>query len=256
LWLAEGHGCVPFVDELMRHPHWQLQIGEAEWSCTWRGFANVFTLSEQDLVWDAPGLAPRHLVLTDGERAALRSWWRLDCGDPETVGGEQFGLLLASMNGLHSGNTTFTDPMDGAPIVRGSPMGTVLESVFLSARARYVAARRAQLGDIRAEIEVKDWRAPWPRPRDRYHATLIGRHLVVRRGARVRARVDLADAQLVDLAEWALAQRDAPAAASERTRGHVDVAGRRTSFGDFDGTWHPLRVLEREGFAVLAADMQ
>ncbi len=246
--------CVPFADEIMRHPHWQLQIAEPWWGCIDQGFLNVFTFSDgPDLAWEAWGMPTRRLTLTAAEREALRSAWRLNCDDTSAVQGDRSGVLVASIGDLRAGSAKHG--MSGEWIVLESPMGAAFTRVFAAARDRYVAARRAQLGDVRAEIEVKQWGAPWPRRRDRYHATLTGRHLVVRHGDRVRARVDLTDAELVDVADRALAQRDAPVrGAGEHARGYIEVNGQRASVDGFDSRGHTLPSLMKPVFRVFRAD--
>ncbi|MCE9577512.1 MAG: hypothetical protein K8W52_30465 [Deltaproteobacteria bacterium] len=233
--------CVPFVDEIMRHPHWQLQVGEAWWGCIDAGFLNVFTFSDgPDLAWEAWGMPTRRLTLTAAERETLRSAWRLSCDDLSAVQGDRFGVLVASIGDLRAGSAKRT--MSGAWIVLESPMGAAFLRVFAAARDRYVAARRAHLGAVHAEFEVTE--PSEFRPRARYHATLTDRHLVVRRGNRVRARVDLTDAELVDIADWALAQRDAPVQVDgEEARGYIDVNGQRASVDGYDRRWHTLHSL-------------
>ncbi|MCE9577510.1 MAG: hypothetical protein K8W52_30455 [Deltaproteobacteria bacterium] len=237
----DPEACVPFADAVMAHPHWQLQVGEAWQSCMRSDMGPVLTISDQpDLVWDQPGMPLRHLPLTEPERAALGALWHLDCAQPAVLPEAQLpGTFIVARAGLRSGPADL-DLIDGARIAQFSPMSEAIQGVFAAARARYVAHRLAGLGDLRAEIEIREELRGWPRRRDRYHATLIGRRLEIRRGDRVQTRVDLQDDEVVDIADWARALPDEIGVPDPDLRGHVLVDGRRVSVAE---TWQDVRPL-------------
>jgi len=236
----DPHACVPFADAVMARPHWQLQVGEAWRSCKSQDMGHVLTISDEpDLAWDEPDMPLRHLSLTETEHATLGSVWHLDCAQPAVLPEARLpGTFIVARAGLHSGPADLG--VDGARIAQFSPMSDAIEGVFAAAHARYVAHRLAGLGDLRAEIEIRD-SSEWPRRRDRYHATLTGRRLEIRRGDRLRAHVELDDAAVVELADWALAQPGAEVASPDHAlRGHVLVAGQRVAIGDAARTARPM----------------
>jgi hypothetical protein len=166
------------VDEIQTHPHWQLQLARAWFTCTDEGLLDVYTISDDDenVAWDEHDMPPRRLSLTDGERATLRSLTSL--GTQPLDGELHRNPFFVSIGDLHSGRMTYAQ-IAGARIDRASPAGHAIDDVFRAATDRYLAARADFVGALR---------------------------VVDRRGR----SIDLSALDLherVDLADWALAQR-------------------------------------------------
>lgn len=194
--------------EVMRHPHWQVQLGRAWWSCMDRGFTDVYTITDgENLTWDAIGMPTRVLSLTDDERRLLRALPALSRAVPDDV--RRASTYIASIGGLHVGEAGEGE-MDGRRFSVASEAGAVIDSVVTAARARYVNARLAWLGDIR----------------------II---LITPKRTRIPASA-LDPADLVDLADWALAPHAPPQRILDEDRhGYLLIEGHRVPIivGDF-----------------------
>ncbi|MCE9577511.1 MAG: hypothetical protein K8W52_30460 [Deltaproteobacteria bacterium] len=241
--------CIPFAEELARHPNWQLQFALPYGSCTEIGYLRVLSFSDDDeLVWDDIAMPTRRLALTAGERATLHGLAHISC-DPITDD-DHPDTWRVSIGELRSGRSSMLS--DTTPrISRRSPMGQAMERVFGEARQRYVARRLAELGEVRGDLELRfalDRR--WPRLRASDRVRLRGHRVEVLRGRHVRAVVALDDEQLVDLADWAQVPHDPPPAETVEIRGAIIVGGTRVAITvDF----HPAPPLVPIIDAVVAA---
>ncbi|HTJ42709.1 MAG TPA: hypothetical protein VL463_11475 [Kofleriaceae bacterium] len=202
------------IDEIMLHPSWRLQFGEAWYSCVDQGFLNVYTITDgENVAWDARDMPPRRLSLTDGERATLRSITSL--GVKSLDGDAHRDPFLVSIGDFQAGRMS-SWAMQGARIDRESPAGRALEDIFRAATDRYLQAR----ADFVGALVVTDQ---------------IGRPIDLR-DLDLRARVDLAD--------WALAQPETSRRA--KVDAWILVGGHRVGVTKLDGRpalWDLQRLL-------------
>ena len=190
------------VREIVQHPHWQLQFGDAWFDCTARGFADVYTFGDgENITWDAPDMPSRTLALTDAERVALRGLPAMSAHEP--YGDDEYDReerhFVVSFGDLKAG-VVYDGSIYGPQIGARSPMGDVVSSIADAARWRYVGERMRFLGDVRLTLTGV------VEPFDHITLALRGRAYEIRYRGRVIAHDALTEEQFVDLADWALAQ--------------------------------------------------
>jgi hypothetical protein len=234
-----GGACLPFLDELLSHPHGSLQIGVPCSSCMVAGFSEVYTVSDgENLLWEEPELPARTLSLTAEERAALRDLGARSCApDTDAAFGTEY---VVAIGGVRPG-PVINALARGARVLAQSEVGHAIEAVLASAVARYRRERLGFVGDVRVHLEVAEYvDGGFYRWDD--GAVVRGHAVELRHRHRVIGVATLDDQQLVDLADWALAQPAAASAeptAEDQLRGWIAIGDHHVALA----SWSTPRAL-------------
>ncbi len=140
-------GCVPWIEPLMAHPNWSLQLVDGVSGCTGDWIHNTYEVrSDGTVIWTAEGLPPRGLKLTPDELAVITRMNHIDCGRTDDVG-YSFSWLRVGPGGDPRGQA-------GATIPSSSMLGVVLDGVVNQAVARYRTWRLGEIGTFEAHLAL------------------------------------------------------------------------------------------------------
>ncbi len=191
-------GCVPWVEPLMAHPNWSLQLVDGATGCTGDWIHNTYEVrSDGSVIWTAEGLPPRGLQLTPDELAVITGMNHIDCGRADEVG-YTFGWMRVAPGGDPRGRA-------GAAIPQSSMLGVVLEGVMTHAIDRYREWRIADIGTFEAHLTIRI-----ENHRGRYRIDLDSRgQLTVRHGSHELSQRVLDDAERIDVLDQLKTHNDA-----------------------------------------------
>jgi len=228
---TEAMICLEALAPLTAHPHWQVRVAE-EWSdCEGSSVPRVLTIdADGGVTWEAPELPTRHLTLTADELARVRGLGLLSCAllDRYRRGAGFVVTYGADPGPARTGYVGF-ERTEGAHVPESSVAGVVLGEILDAATARYDRARLAELGDVTLDLTAMPlYRDHWSSRAARYRVRLgPGRVFSVRRGRRELASEVVPVREVVDLADWALANPVGLASSSDDlVRGRLVVGGR------------------------------
>lgn len=189
-----GGGCVPFVEPLIAHPNWSLQLVEGTSGCTGEWIHNVFEVTaDGGVTWYVEGMAPRRLQLTRAELAVITAVNRYDCIQTDRPGYASSWLRISPGGG---------DPRSagGAVISQSSMLALVVDGALSQAIERYRTERLAAVQPFELHLTAPGGRTPY-----RIEVDRRGK-LTVRRGGRELIARQLDSAEQVDLFDRLLAQ--------------------------------------------------
>jgi len=218
-------GCLPFLQPLIAHPNWQLQLVSASSHCTGTTIHDRYVVdSFGHVAWTRPNMPPRKLELSRAELERIRHLDRLDCVRTEEVnfGEAHYRISLA---GLEDGD-------GGAHISQSSTMARELETIFEAAKQRYRTRRLAELGTFTLRLRAN----PNYSDHTSYRIDLVGSRLTISHHTRVLHAVDVETNDLVEVVDRLEAPReDIPSARGWLRSGNVTraVALPTTVWGDF-----------------------
>ncbi len=166
-----GGGCAPFIEPLIAHPNWSLQIVDGASGCTGDWIRNTYEVhADGSVQWTAEGMPARVFRLTAPELALIVRTNDFPCGRTDPVG-YSYGWMRVAPGGDPKG--------DGAGSVPSSSLaGTMLADVLAGATERYRTARLTEIGPFELHLTTKIGRA-----RYRIDMDATG-HLVFHRGKR------------------------------------------------------------------------
>jgi len=195
---AVAGGCVPFLQALIAHDHWQLQIDERRSGCLGTEQLRTYVIDASgEVVVHQPGLRDRALALTPAELARLRTIDQGACVRAEPVGyGERFYELSIGPS----------EGQGGAHVASDTEIGEALGAILDAAQARY-ADELAATHPIQVELAARslEHSDTWTPRTATYHLAVdTGGMLVVHRGHRELYRQQLEAQDLADLADAVL----------------------------------------------------
>src|SRR5258706_12708254 len=115
--------CIPFLQLLIAHPNWEIQIAHGASSCTTDGLRDSFTIDgDGHVTWWRAKRPVRMLQLRPDQLAQITALDRLDCKRTEEVGYGEWWYRV-SVGGDRDGRA-------GAHISGSSSMGKTLDKIF------------------------------------------------------------------------------------------------------------------------------
>jgi hypothetical protein len=210
-------GCVPWVEPLLAHPNWSLQLVDGASGCTGDWIHNTYEVtSTGSVTWTADGMHPRQLQLTRDELAVIIGMNHIDCGRTDEVG-YSYGWMRVAPGG---------DPKGGAgtAIPQTSMLGIVLEGSVRRAVDRYRTQRLAQIGSFEVHLIATD-----EHNRGRYRIDLDARgQLTIRHRSHVLLDKQVEAEMRVDLLDYLLTRLTAPPDPEWKpAKGYLVAAGAR-----------------------------
>lgn len=209
---ALAGGCVPFVEPLIAHPRWSLQITAGVSGCSGDTILGSFEVAWDGAVaWKAPDMPERRLTLTSAELAVIEHMNEIDCVRGPT---QEYSVswVRVSPGGV-------TNTRDGAVVTTPTTqLGVVLDGVMAAAIGRYRAERLAAIGPFEVHLTT-----------GRYRINMDGKgHVSVRHGRRELIARDLDEEERVEVFDFLSRSADPPIAGEDDVlRGELVAAGVR-----------------------------
>jgi len=243
---SEPPSCREVWDAIAAHPRWQIRVVDRWASCDPHPPHRVFTIDADGRMTVEEGHRPiRHLALAADELARLRHLGHLSCEPPPDVvgpGGARF-IVASGAHPMPAGpGAVGVARPSGAIVHEDSPRGVALGEILDAPIARQDRARLAQLGSVTLDLAAMPlYRDRWSARAARYRVRLgPGEALVVSDDRGPLVRTTLPPGDLVDLAEWGLANpAGLPPSPGDVARGRLVVGGRTIPISATDWWFTP-----------------